>query len=125
MTIGNPVRPRNPECRVLLIGGSSGVGKTVVARELAKCLPISLLLLDDVRLALQGATSIGTNPELHVFLNYQTEQWSDSDSIVADWLAVGRAMQKPLRAIINHHLIVPDVGAILIEKEWNQRERVL
>jgi 2-phosphoglycerate kinase len=70
--------------KVLLIGGSSGVGKTMVARELAKHLSLSLLLLDDVRLALQQATSSETNPELHVFLNYQKEKWRDSESIYAD-----------------------------------------
>lgn len=101
--------------KVLLIGGSSGVGKTVVARELAKHLSLSLLLLDDIRLALQQATSNETNPELHVFLNYHTEQWRNPESIHADWITVGEAMVKPLKAIINHHRIVPDVGAIIIE----------
>lgn len=101
--------------KVLLIGGSSGVGKTVVARELAKHLSLSLLLLDDVRLALQQVTSSETNPELHVFLNYQTAQWRDSPSIYADWIRVAKAMVKPLNAIVTHHLLVPDVGAIIIE----------
>ena len=101
--------------KVLLIGGSSGVGKTVVARELAKTLSLSLLLLDDVRLAVQQATSDETHPDLHVFLKYQRQQWRNSESIVTDWIAVGNAMTKPLQAIINHHLIVPDVGPIILE----------
>jgi 2-phosphoglycerate kinase len=101
--------------KVLLIGGSSGVGKTVVARELAKHLSLSLLLLDDVRLALQEATSSETNPELHVFLSYQTAQWRDSQSNYADWFRVAKAMTAPLNAIIRHHLLVPDVGPIIIE----------
>ena len=101
--------------QVLLIGGSSGVGKTVVARELAKHLSLSLLLLDDLRLALQEATSSKTNPELHVFLNYQTAHWRDSQSIYADWITVAKAMTPPLNAIIRHHLLVPDVGPIIIE----------
>ena len=106
---------RSHNWKVLLIGGSSGVGKTVVARELSNHLSISLLLLDDVRVALQQATSNETNPELHVFLNYQTEQWRNSESIYADWITVAKAMVKPLNAIISHHIIVPDVGAIIIE----------
>lgn len=101
--------------KALLIGGSSGVGKTVVARELAKHLSVSLLLLDDVRLALQQATSSETNPELHVFLNYQKEQWRDSQSIYADWIMLSTAMIKPLDAIICHHILVPDVGPVIIE----------
>ena len=111
----HPKQNRSHNWKVLLIGGSSGVGKTVVARELANYLSLSLLLLDDVRLALQQATSNETNPELHVFLNYETEQWRNSESIFADWITVGQAMVKPLNAIISHHIIVPDVGAIIIE----------
>lgn len=106
---------QNDRWKILLIGGSSGVGKTVVARELADFLSLSLLLLDDVRLALQQATSNQTNPDLHVFLNYETEQWRNSQSIYADWITVGKAMVKPLNAIISHHIIVPDIGAIIIE----------
>jgi len=110
-----PKQNRSHIWKVLLIGGSSGVGKTVIAHELANYLSLSLLLLDDVRLALQQATSNETNPELHVFLNYETEQWRNSESICADWITVGQAMVKPLNAIISHHIIVPDVGSIIIE----------
>lgn len=110
-----PSQNQSHDWKVLLIGGSSGVGKTVVARELAKHLSLSLLLLDDIRLALQQATSDQTHPELHVFLNYHLEQWKNSESVYADWIAVGRAMLKPLHAIIKHHCIVPDVGPIIIE----------
>jgi 2-phosphoglycerate kinase len=111
----NPQQTRDPDWNVLLIGGSSGVGKTFVARELARHLSLSLLLLDDIRLALQQATGDQTHPELHVFLNYQLGQWRNSESIHADWVTVGRAMLKPLHAIIQHHCIVPDVGPIIIE----------
>src|SRR5215207_262494 len=99
-----PTQNRNHHWKVLLIGGSSGVGKTVVARVLANHLSLSLLMLDDLRLALQQATSSETNPELHVFLNYRTEQWRNSESIYADWITLGKAMMKPLDAIIRHHI---------------------
>lgn len=104
-----------PNWKVLLIGGSSGVGKTVVARQLASQLSLSVLLLDDLRLALQNATSAATNPDVHVFLRYSAEQWSDADSIFADWIKVGRAMSAPLNAVIRHHIVVPDVGQVIIE----------
>lgn len=110
-----PKQNHNPDWKVLLIGGSSGVGKTVVARELATYLSLSLLLLDDLRLALQQATRNETNPELHVFLNYETRHWRESEAIFADWVTVGQAMLKPLNAIISHHVFVPDVGKIIIE----------
>jgi len=110
-----PKQNQSLNWKVFLIGGSSGVGKTIVARQLAKHLSLSLLMLDDVRLALQQATKSETHPELHVFLNYETEQWRNSESIYADWITVGKAMLQPLNAIISHHIIVPDVGAIIIE----------
>lgn len=74
-----------------------------------------MLLLDDVRLALQQATDSETHPDLHVFLNYDTEQWRKSESIYADWITVGLAMVNPLIAIIRHHVDVPEAGAIIIE----------
>ena len=111
----NPQANHSPPWNVFLIGGSSGVGKTVVARELAKHLSVSLLLLDDVRLALQQATNDQTHPELHVFLHYHPEQWRNAEAIFADWITVGNAMLKPLQAIIRHHCTVPDVGSIIIE----------
>jgi len=106
---------RNHNWKVLLIGGSSGVGKTTVALELAKYLSLSVLLLDDVRLALQQSTSNETNPELHVFLKYQKEQWRNSECIFADWITLGKAMAQPIDAIISYHISVPEVGAIIIE----------
>src|SRR5262245_43155687 len=108
----SPEQNRSYAWKVLLIGGSSGVGKTMIARELAWHLSLSVLLLDDIRLALQQAISNSTNPELHVFLNYQKEQWRNSESIFADWIAVGKAMTNPLSVIVAHHLVEPDGGAI-------------
>lgn len=98
-----------------MIGGSSGVGKTVVAHKLAKHLSISLLLVDDIRIAIQQVTTFETNPELHIFLNYQAEQWRNSQSIYDDWITVGKAIAKPLQAIVDHHRKVPEAGPIIIE----------
>jgi len=110
-----PEQNTNHTWKVLLIGGSSGVGKTMISQELAKYLSLSLLLLDDLRLALQQATNRETHPDLHVFLNYQTDQWRNAATILVDWIAVGNAMTKPLHAIIQHHLVVPTAGTIIIE----------
>jgi 2-phosphoglycerate kinase len=101
--------------QVLLIGGSSGVGKTFAARALAKQFGISLLLVDDIRMALHQATTPETHPNLHVFLQYQPEQWHNPAAIHTDWIRVGQALVKPLNAVINHHIIVPGVGPLIIE----------
>jgi 2-phosphoglycerate kinase len=103
------------EWKVLLIGGSSGVGKTVIAQELVHYLATSLLLADDVRLALQQVTTPAQQPGIHVFLNYQAEQWRRSESIRDDWIAVGQAMIPPLKMIMAHHIVVPSAGRIIIE----------
>ena len=87
----------------------------MVAQELAKYLSLPLLLVDDIRLALQQVTSNETNPDLHVFLKYQNDQWRNSESIFADWVTLGKAMVSPLQAIISHHIVVPDVGSIIME----------
>lgn len=104
-----------PTWDVLLIGGSSGVGKTRIARELAKALSIPLLLADDVRLALQQVTTPEQQADLHVFLNYTPKQWRNGEQIKADWIAVGQAMTPPLKTILAHHVVVSGVGRLILE----------
>jgi 2-phosphoglycerate kinase len=101
--------------RVVLIGGNSGAGKTYVTRELVQQLGVSFLMVDDIRIALHQVTTQTQQPDLHVFLNYQPEDWRNPDKIFEDWLRVGTAMIKPLKAIIAHHIVVPDTGRIIIE----------
>jgi len=86
-----------------------------VARQLARRLSTSVLLVDDVRLALQEVTTGVEQPGLHRFLNYEAEQWRDSESIHDDWIVVGKAMTAPLKVIIAHHIVVGGVGPIIIE----------
>ncbi|MBI5293894.1 MAG: hypothetical protein HY869_00350 [Chloroflexi bacterium] len=104
-----------PTWDVLLIGGSSGVGKTQVARELARTLSIPLLLADDVRLALQQGTTPEQQADLHIFLNYPPERWRNAEQIKADWIAVGQAMTPPLKTILAHHVVVSGVGRLILE----------
>jgi 2-phosphoglycerate kinase len=101
--------------RVLLIGGNSGAGKTLLAKELVRQWGIPFLMVDDVRIGLQNATTSDQNPDLHVFLKYQPEQWKDPVAIVQDWIRVGNAMIGPLRGIIAHHMIVESSGPIILE----------
>lgn len=104
-----------PTWDVLLIGGSSGVGKTRIARELARVLSIPLLLADDVRLALQQVTTPEQEADLHIFLNYPPERWRNAEQIKADWIAVGQAMTPPLKTILAHHVVVSGVGRLILE----------
>jgi 2-phosphoglycerate kinase len=101
--------------RVLLLGGNSGAGKTHLAKALVRRLSIPFVMVDDIRIALQQATTPEQQPDLHVFLNYQPEQWKHPEAIVQDWRRVGRALVKPIRDIMAHHILVESSGKIMIE----------
>ncbi len=101
--------------RIVLLGGNSGSGKTHVAKKIAEEKKASFLMVDDIRIALQQVTTQAQQPDLHVFLNYKSDDWKKPDKIFTDWLRVGKAMKKPLKAIIEHHVMVPDTGRIIIE----------
>lgn len=101
--------------RVLLIGGNSGVGKTFIARELVRPLGIPFIMADDIRIALQQATTAVHHPNLHVFLEYEETQWLQPETILRDWITVANEMIKPLKAIMAHHLFVEEAGQLIIE----------
>jgi 2-phosphoglycerate kinase len=105
----------NADWRVLLIGGNSGVGKTFIARELVRPLGIPFIMADDIRIALQQATTAVQNPNLHVFLGYQEAQWQQPETILRDWITVANEMIKPLKAIMAHHILVEEAGRLIIE----------
>ena len=54
--------------RIILIGGNSGAGKTYLAQKIAEEQRASVLMVDDIRIALQQATTKEQHPDLHVFL---------------------------------------------------------
>ena len=101
--------------RVLLIGGSSGVGKTVTAQACARRLGAACLLADDIRIALLTATTPAQQPALHVFQTYTAEHWLDPPGIQRDWIRLAQAMLAPLSAIVAHHLMVQAAGRLIIE----------
>ena len=111
----NNTQVEDNEVRIILIGGSSGVGKTYSAQKLASRLPASLLLLDDIRIAIQTVTTQESHPDLHIFLNYRPEQWCGPQNIVSDWIKVGCAVENALKSIIEHHLTVQSEIPIIIE----------
>src|SRR5688572_10832032 len=104
-----------PEWRVLLIGGGSGVGKTVLARKLAQRFGVSLVLADDIRMAVQRIATPDQHPALHYFLT-QEDVWNQPiDVLLAGWIGVAEVVSQALVAVIAHHICVPDVGPIIIE----------
>lgn len=111
----HPVGEAGPSWQVLLIGGSSGVGKSTVAQELARQLGISHLLVDDLRIAIQEVTSPDQFPALHYFLAQADAAALNAEAFVAGLIGVSRALTPALRAVISHHIAVPAVGRIILE----------
>jgi len=101
--------------KVLLIGGPSGVGKSIAAASLARQLGIPWLQVDDLRLALQfsGLVSREQHPELFFFLD--RADWRVSPEVYRDKLiAVARIISGALRIVVESHLH-HDANAIIIE----------
>src|SRR5262245_35518977 len=101
--------------RVLLIGGNSGAGKTVVAQALARRFGISVLLVDDVRLAIQQMTTPEPLPDLHLFVSDQQAALLTPELMCDGLVVVGRAMAPALKIIVAHHVVVAGAGPIIIE----------
>lgn len=56
---------------VLLVGGSSGVGKTYLAQQLGKHYGMSHMEADDLRVGLRTVTNRDAHPELFTFVDHQ------------------------------------------------------
>jgi 2-phosphoglycerate kinase len=104
-----------PSWRVLLMGGASGVGKTVLAHKLARHYGVSLLLVDDVRLALQQVTTPEQQPALHYFLTTPDVWRQPKDDLLAGFIGVATALTRALGVIAAHHLVVEGAGPVIIE----------
>ena len=104
-----------PPWTILLVVGSSGTGKTLLAQEIARHYGVSALFVDDVRLALQRLTTPEQQPALHFFLS-GPDVWQRSPEILRDGLiGVVQAMAPALTSIMEHHIVVPGVGPLVIE----------
>lgn len=101
--------------QVLLIGGSSGVGKTVIAHALARKCEASVLLVDDIRLAIQQVTTPAQHPGLHVFVTGQSWTQRSPEQIRDGLIEVGTSLTPALKIIIAHHVAVPGAGRIILE----------
>lgn len=81
---------------VTVICGSSGVGKSCVARPLAVRLGVPLIETDDIVTALTALTTPDTHPHLHA--------WPPDGEILAHTVAVAGALAPGFRAVIADHL---------------------
>jgi 2-phosphoglycerate kinase len=107
--------PTPPPWRVLLLGGASGAGKTVLAQSFARHYGVSLLLVDDVRLALQQVATPKRQPALHYFLTTPDVWRRPAEELLAGFVGVANALASALGVIVAHHLIVDGAGPLIIE----------
>lgn len=101
--------------RVLLICGASGSGKTTLGRRLAERFGVCLLLVDDIRMAIQAVTTTQEHPALHTFTVDESPAMNSPDSIMAGLVTVAEALEPALRMIMAHHLVVEGAGAVILE----------
>lgn len=104
---------------VLLIGGSSGVGKTTLARRIGRQLGRSVVHVDDLRLALQHSRvhlpdAAGT-AALNCFWE-APDVWQYPPADLRDALiAVGSALAPAIEVVAANHIDQAEMGPIVIE----------
>jgi len=101
--------------RVLLIGGNAGAGKTLVAQMLRERLGYSLLLVDDFRMAIQEVSTPAEQPGIHYFLARPTIWQKPPETICDGFITVGKALMRPLAAVIAHHVFVREASPVILE----------
>lgn len=101
--------------RVLLVGGNSGAGKTVLTEELVRYFGVSRLLVDDVRLALQEFTSVEHYPDIHHFETNPGVGSQSAEGLRDGLIRVGAALSAPIATIIAHYVAVAGAGPLIIE----------
>ena len=92
--------------RVLLIGGSSGTGKTRITEQIGKSLGLPWMQVDDLRMALQHSDVRlpARTDDLYYFVR-TPEVWQRSPQELCNGLiGVGRVMQVPLEMVIDHYV---------------------
>lgn len=99
----------------MLIGGPSGTGKTIAAKQLALRYDASWLQADDLRLALQRSrVTLPRDTEALYFFEETPNVWQLPPKRLCDALiAVGQVMSPSLEVIIENH--VDTVAPVVIE----------
>ncbi len=96
--------PRSRSWQVLLLGGSSGTGKTAVSYRLARYFGVGITEVDDFQVLLECMTTPEQQPVLHFWRTHPAPGQLSAAEIMEQGLAVGRVMAPGLAAVIANHL---------------------
>ena len=105
----------SPDWKVLLIGGNSGSGKTVVSRSLARRYGVGLAEVDDFRLVLERMTTPEQQPALHrllVLLDVTTQSLAPSPVARDALIAAAQSVSHALEIVVANH-VATDTPTIL------------
>ncbi len=91
--------------QVLLFGGASGVGKTMVSYQLAQHFAVGLTEMDDFQNVLERLTTPEQQPALHFFRLHAAEVLRmDDEQMLAHILDASEAMSGAMELVIGNHL---------------------
>ena len=102
----------SPPWKVLLIGGHSGAGKTVVARCLARRFGVGLAEVDDFRLVMERMTTPEQQPALHALLDMVSRPDATPEAVRNTLIKVARAVSVALEIVVANH-VATDARTIL------------
>lgn len=94
----------NLKWKVLLIGGHSGAGKTLVAQRLARYYQVGLSEVDDFRLMLEQITTPEQLLGLHLPLVALTDLRLGASELCQQLITVATTMSKALEIVIANHV---------------------
>lgn len=95
---------RSRNWMILLIGGSSGTGKTIAARKLGLRFGVPWAQVDDFRLVLQRVTMPDQQPALHEILADDAYEHTPAEIMRDRLIAVGRVVSNALEIVIANHV---------------------
>ena len=99
--------------KVLLIGGHSGTGKSIVARCLAARFGVGLAQVDDFRLVLERMSTPEQQPTLHALLDIVSRQDASPEAVRDALIKVARTVSYALEIVVAHH--VATTTAMILE----------
>lgn len=89
---------------VLLLGGASGAGKSMISYPLARRYGVALVEVDDIVEAVKRLTTPGTHPWLHYWDTHPQAATLAPDRIVEVQVALARSLAPGVTAVISNHL---------------------